>query len=185
MTPEAPHGPTANLAALLNTRGWGFNAELSSTGSPAWDFVPSMPRSENLGPEGHPTGIFIHTPEEPRFCTVEPASWSTQRNPYSRTFRDVSELFSCLPQIEHWRAPASVTHATPAELARMRSTGAITTAELIYSLEHFPYRPRQQSSFGDLRLIRDVGLLASKEFELLVASIQLARQAQAHDLTPE
>lgn len=185
MTPEPPPDPPTNLAALLYTRGWGFNADLSSTGSPVWDFVPSMLRSENLGPEGHPTGIFIHTPEEPGFCTVEPASWSTLRNPYSRTFSDVSELITCLPQIEHWRAPATVIQATPAELARMRSTGAITSAELMYSLEHFPYRPRQQSSFGDLRLIRDVGLLASKEFELLVASIKHTRQALAHDLTPE
>jgi len=163
--------PQMNIAVLLATRGWRINTDLSQTGCPVWDFVPSIPRSESLGPQGHPTGIFLHDPEEPGYCTVEPASWSTLRNPYARSFRDAADLITCLPQIEHWRAPAAVTHATPAELARMRAIGEITTAELMHSLDHFPYRPRHHSSFGELRLIRDVGLLTPKEFKLLVASI--------------
>jgi hypothetical protein len=185
VTTHSPNVPATNLAALLNARGWLFNADLSPTGSPVWDYVPSMPRSESTGPEGHPTGIFIHAPEEPGFCSVEPASWSTLRNPYARTLNNVEDLIGLLPQIEHWRAPATLTHATPAELARMRATGEITTEEMLYSLSHFPYRPRHRGSFGELRLIQDVGLLTPQEFELIVKSIQQAPGTPVNDTTQE
>lgn len=89
-------------------------------------------------------------------------------------------MIACLPQIEHWRAPAAPTHATPAELARMRATGEITTEELMYSLDHFPYRTRHRASFGELRLIRDVGLLTPQEFVLLTASKQQSRLITTH-----
>jgi hypothetical protein len=185
VTPPSPNDPRTNLTALLISRGWQFNAELSPTESPVWDFMPSLPNSGLLGSKGHPTGIFIHSPEEPGFCTVEPANWSTLWNPYARTFRGTTDLITCLPQIEHWRAPTTVTHATPAELARLRAIGGITTAELMYSLKRFPYFPRYQSTFGVLRLIRDVGLLTPQEFELIAASIRHVQPTKADELIQE
>jgi len=185
LTTLLPHEPEAGIAALLSVRGWRINADLSSTGSPVWDFEPSLPRSQSRGPQGHPTGIFFHGPTEPGLCTVEPASWSTSRNPYARTFRDAAELITCLPQIEHWHAPAALTHATPAELALMRERGEITSDQLMYSLDHFPYRPRHPSPVGALSLLRDVGLLTPKEFKLIVASVPQQPLAQAHEFTEE
>lgn len=138
MVTPSSNASATNLVALLEARGWQFNDALSPATSPVWDFAPSMPGGSLLGREGHPTGIFIYGPEELGFCDVEPASWSTLLSPYVRRLNDVNDLIALLPQIEHWRAPAALTHACPEELALMRDSGEISTKEMLYSLDHFP-----------------------------------------------
>jgi hypothetical protein len=183
VTTTPPNKPGTDLSDLLSPRGWQLNTELAPTGEPLWDFMESRPSSKTLARQGYPTGIFIHAPEEPGFCTVEPATWSTQRNPYQRTFRRVADLISWLPHIEKWRAPATTTHKSPLELAQMRAEREITTAELLHSLNHFPYPPRRQfphrsakpSTHGSivggqyhvLIPLLDAGLLSPAEFEFL------------------
>lgn len=183
MATPVSNGLETNLSELLSTRGWKCNTELGSSESPVWDFIASLPVNESIRSEGYPTGIFLHAPEEPGFCTVEPATWSTQRNPYQRIFQRANDLVAWLPQIENWRAPATANHESPMELAQMRASGGITTGELINSLRHFPYRPRNQfpkrpssqglassmvsGQFDALNPMLEAGLLSTAEFEFL------------------
>jgi hypothetical protein len=179
----ATNDPVSNLSALLSTRGWELNTEFDPSGDPVWDFMASLPSVEQHGQEGYPTGIFIHMPEEPGFCTVEPATWSTQRNPYQRIYQRLNDLIAWLPQIETWRAPATTIHKSPLELAQMRAAGEITTGELLDSLNHFPFLPRNEflqrpggqglagamvsGQYDELTPLLETGLLSPAEFEFL------------------
>ncbi|MFJ6419043.1 hypothetical protein [Paeniglutamicibacter sp. NPDC091659] len=173
MTP--PVTGTLELAHLLTRRGWLRTTEFNTPDCTVWDYAPSLP--DQLAPEqkGAPTAIFLDNTGESEFYFVEPATRTTQWNPYSRNFDRLEDLIQWLPVIENWRAPRSHEHESPMGFARLRAQGLITTSEMMETLEHFPYVPVDPDAkvpslsrtVAEIHQAHNDKLLSKNEFKLL------------------
>lgn len=173
---------TPELAYLLTRRGWLRTTEINTPDCTVWDYAPSLPDQQSPKQKAAPTTIFIDNTDETDFCWVEPATRSTQWNPYSRNFDGPEALIRWLPAIEDWRAPRSHEHESPLGFARLRAQGLITTSEMMETLEHFPHvpadtdakAPSSSRTIGELHQAYGTKLLSKKEYKVLTTTSRYA-----------
>ena len=178
MKTTLPVTATPELARLLAGRGWLPATEINTPDCTVWDYAPSLPDQQSPEQKFAPTAIFIDNTGDSEFCFVEPATRTTQWNPYSRNFDGPEDLIRWLPVIESWRAPRSHEHESPLGFARLRARGLISTSEMMETLEHFPHVPVDTDAnvpslsrtIGELHQAYRAKLLSKKEFKVLTTA---------------